>query len=170
MQETKSFTVEAIKRKHKYLTKWCKDHGYGSSLVNDMLHRRAGYIEMDTPSTWSKAYRVLQDLIKEGHGEALAHDGWDPKLIDLDFEVPVIERKTAVTDLESICWDVCELGDEYTCNIFMSPVPDAGPVAVLFMMEKSTKATRHACTLLNSTRPGFEFYMESAALISIWAQ
>lgn len=170
MKDTKlSFTVEAIKLKHKYLSKWCKDHGFGNSLVNDILHRRAGYIEMDTPSKWSKAYKVLQDLIKEGHGEALSNDGWNPSLIDLDYAVPIIERKVT-TDLESICWDVCELGDEYTCNIFMSPVPDAGPVAVLFMMEKSSKATRHACTLLNSTRPGLEFYMESADLISIWAQ
>jgi hypothetical protein len=170
-------TVLAIKKSNRSVSAWAKKNKFTVSAVNDILHKRGYYIPMDVPNDWTNAYVILQQLIKDGYSKQLEADGWDPKLVDINKHFELSTRaflKTKVTSLEedvvTISSEVCELGDIYTCNIFLSPTPDAGPVAILFMMEKNARATRKACEFLNKTFIAYKFYVESSDVITIWTE
>ena len=161
-----SQTSLAIQGNHKSITTWAKLHNFHISAVNDVIHKRGYYIPMRVPNRPTKAYRILQQLIEEGYTKMLEADGWDCSKIDNKKFRPPVKRET---DFEKICWSICELGDEFTCNVFLSPVPDAGPVAILFMMEHNGRATAIACECLNANYLSYTFCVESSDVITIWA-
>ena len=164
-------TVLALKENCFSITAWAKQYNFSISAVNDLLHKRGYYTVMSVPNSWTAAYRILQQLILDGYSKQLKADGWDPTLVDTTKILNIGKTKaTSDNDLQAICWDVCELGDEYTCNLFNSPTPDAGPLAILFMMEKNSKATRLACKFLTKKYTTYMFYMESADVITIWTK
>lgn len=163
-------TTMAIKYNHVYVSEWCKQHSYNISAVNDILNRRGPYMNMNVPNSWTKAYAILQTLIIEGYGEQLIVDGWDISLIDTTKPIQTPSPATKIIDMEQLCWTVCELGDDYTCNIFISPTPDAGPLGILYMMEHNQKATETACIVLNNNYTNHSFYAESADVITIWTR
>jgi hypothetical protein len=134
-------------------------------------------MEMTAPNDWTNAYVILQHLIRDGYEKELIADGWDISQIDLDKSLKTSTRtsfkgkSTSLNkDIVAISWAVCELGDACTCNIFVSPTPDAGPVAILFMMEKNSHFTRKACKFLNKTFISYKFYVESSDVITIWTK
>jgi hypothetical protein len=163
----------AIKGQHNSVSAWAKAHNFHVSGVNDIIHRRGYFATMTVPNKGTHAYAILQQLIFEGFGKMVQADGWDITLIDMSKPIQTVAytpRPSTETDYEKICWDLCELGDEYTCNIFLSPVPDAGPLAILFMMEKEHKHTKFACTYLNKRYVKYDFIMDSESVIFIWAK
>ena len=167
----KSQTMLTLREDFGSSTRWAKKYNFTISAVNDLLNKRGYYTTMSVPNNWTAAYRILQQLILDGYSEQLKADGWDPALVDTTKIININKTKsTSEQHLQTICWDVCELGDEYTCNLFNSPTPDAGPLAILFMMEKSSKATRLACKFLTKKYTTYMFYMESADVITIWTK
>ena len=167
----KSQTMLMLKENFGSATRWAKRYSFTISAVNDLLNKRGYYTSMSVPNNWTAAYRIIQQLIIDGYSTQLIADGWDPTLVDTTKIIDITKTKpTPEHDLQAICWDVCELGDEYTCNLFNSPTPDAGPLAVLFMMEKSNKATKSACHFLNKKYIAYMFCVESTDVITIWAR
>jgi len=164
-------TVLALKNNYGSITNWAHRYNFNVSGVNDIIHRRGYFATMQVPNNWTAAYRIIQQLILDGFAEQITADGWNTSLIDTTKIIVSTRLKTTPEqNLEIICWDVCELGDEYTCNLFNSSTPEAGPLAILFMMEKNNQATRAACKFLNKKYITYMFYVESTDVITIWTK
>lgn len=176
-----SNTSRALKKKHGVIIAWSRANGFDNCFVNAVLHRRKRYAYPDYEfSPTSQGYAVLYTLIKDGFAEELLKDGWNTSYIDIDTPLlPATNNSKQAwisvvhKDMESKLIDIsnslCDLGDGYTNSIFFAHA-EGGPVAVMFMMQKEDRATIAATLFLIQNYPMFEFFKESADVISIWTK
>lgn len=172
----KPCTVLSITQKNDTLTAWAKKHSIAVSVVNDVLHKRASYGNPSyKPKKHTSAYKILQQLILEGHTAALKADGWDISIIDTSVEC-IIKNRTKSTEQVSlstsfidISFNLADLGNEFTNNIFLSPCPEAGPIAIIYMMEQLPRITKKAVGWLNTKFRNYNFAQESGDVISVWS-
>jgi hypothetical protein len=163
-------TIAAIKKKYRTVSAFCIAHNFNNSLVNDLLHKRAHYANNYPVRSTSKAYQVLQVIIEIGCKNALIADGIDISYVDTKkittLETIYVQPKYDTTDLDFMMLKVYELGDEYCCKVFSS-TNEAGPRALLFMLEMNPVITKRTLQFLRHSFVKSTFTMQSNCVITV---
>lgn len=156
---------------------WTKQHEFRRSQASDILNCRGHYTARHVPRPGTTSLRILVAALTDGFEEALALDGWSVADIIKASKQCQTATSTAIrlsplaisAALQAMSFAVCELGDDYTCNVFVSPSPDAGPLAVLYMMQASPAQAKAALQFLADKYPAYDFYLENNRdVITVW--